>query len=124
MGHIKPRNHQADLGKLPQEKTNGVVMNEKGSITTAIAISKRANANLGIKISRHAISRRLNEINLNSRVASTKPYISKSNKMSRKKFATAHVIWTEGQWDCIYFSDESKFNLFGCDGGRFVRHSP
>ena len=30
---------------------------------TATTISKRANANFGIKISRHTISRRLNEIN-------------------------------------------------------------
>ena len=59
---------------------------------TATSISKRADDNLGIKISRHTISRRLNEINLNGRVASTKPYISKKNKMSRLKFATKHVI--------------------------------
>ena len=44
--------------------------------------------------------------------------------MSQLKFATEHVIWTEGQWDCNHFSDESKFNLFGCDGRRFVRRSP
>ena len=43
--------------------------------------------------------------------------------MSRLKFATENLIWTEEQWDCIYFSGESKFNLFGCDGRRFVRHS-
>ena len=97
---------------------------KKVRFATATAISKRANDNLGIKISRHTISRRLNEINLNSRVASTKPYISKKNKMSRLKFATEHVIWTEKQLDCVYFSDESKFNLFGCDGKRFVRCSP
>ena len=59
---------------------------------SATAISKRANANLGINISRHTISRRLNEINVNSRVASTKPYISHKNKISRLKFATEHVI--------------------------------
>ena len=33
----------------------------------AAAISKRANANLAIKVSRHTISRRLKELNLNSR---------------------------------------------------------
>ena len=31
---------------------------------------------------------------------------------------------TEEQWDCVHFTDESKFNLFGCDGKRFVRCSP
>ena len=44
--------------------------------------------------------------------------------MSQLKFATKHVIWTEEQWDCIPFSDKSKFNLFGFDGRRFVWRSP
>ena len=44
--------------------------------------------------------------------------------MSRVKFATEHVIWTEEQRDCFRFSDESKFNLFGCDRRRFIRRSP
>ena len=61
----------------------------------ATVFSKRANAKLGIKTSRLAISRILNEINLNSRVASTKPYHFKKNKMSRLKFE--QLIWTEEQ---------------------------
>ena len=44
--------------------------------------------------------------------------------MNRLKYATEYVIWTEEQLDCVHFSDESKFNLFGCDGRRFDRHSP
>ena len=71
---MKPRNHLTGPGKLLQGKTDGLVMNQKKDrFATATAISKRANANIGIKISRHTISRRLKEINLNSRVASTKP---------------------------------------------------
>ena len=66
---------------------------------TSTTISKRANANLGIKISRHIISRRLNEINLNCRIACMKPYIFKRNKINWLKFASEHVIWTEEQWD-------------------------
>ena len=53
-----------------------------------------------------------------------KPYISEKNKMRRLKFATEHIIWTEEQWDYVPFSDESKFDLFGCDGRRFIRRSP
>ena len=44
--------------------------------------------------------------------------------MSQLKFATEHVTWTEEQWDCVHFSDESKFNLFSCDERRFIWHSP
>ena len=73
---------------------------KKDWLVTATTISKRANANFGIKISRHTISQRLTEINLNSWVASTKPYISKKNKMSQLKFVTEYVIWTEEQLDC------------------------
>ena len=95
------------LGKLLQGETDRLVMNKKKR-----SISKRANANRGIKISRHTISQKFNEINLNSGVASMKTYISKKNKMSWLKFATEHIIWTEEQWDCVHFSNESKFNLF------------
>ena len=44
--------------------------------------------------------------------------------MSRLKFVTEYVIYTEEQWNDVHFSDESKFNLFGCDGRRFVRRCP
>ena len=43
--------------------------------------------------------------------------------MSRLKFATKHIKWTEEQWDCVHFNDERMFNLFGFDGEKFVRHS-
>ena len=44
--------------------------------------------------------------------------------MSWLKFVTEHVIRTEEQRDCVHFRDESKFNLFDCNGRRFVRRSP
>ena len=94
---------------------------KKNQFVTATTISKRANANLGIKISRHTISWRLNEINLKSQVTSSKSYISKKNKTSRLKFATEHIIWTEEQRDYSHFSN--KFNLFSCDRRRSVQRS-
>ena len=122
---MKPRNQLAGLGKLLQGKTDGLVMNrKKDRFVTETAISKRSNANFRIKISRNTISRRLREINLTNRVAFTKPYISKKNKMSRLKFATEHVICLVKQWNYVYSSDVWKFIRFGCDGRRFVRRSP
>ena len=81
------------------DRKNRGIGNEykKDRFATVTAISKRANANLDIKISRYTISRRLNEINLDCKVACTKPYIKKKNKMSRLKLATEYVIWTEEQ---------------------------
>ena len=50
-----------------------------------------------------------------------KPLISKKNQKVRLDFATKYIVWTEEQWNMVPFSDESKFNLFGSDGKRFVR---
>ena len=30
-------------------------------------------------------------------------------------------MWAEEQWNVVNFSDESKFNLFGSDGQKFVK---
>ena len=31
-----------------------------------------------------------------------------------------HLTWSQAQWAKVFFSDESKFNLFGSDGKAFV----
>ena len=85
---------------------------------TATTISKRPNANLDIKISKHTISRRRNEINLNSQVASTKTYISKKSKIRRWKFPngtgfisamsqslTCSKVTVEGSFDAVLRND-------------------
>ena len=58
-----------------EDKWIGSESNKDRFATTANL--KRANTKLGIKLSRHTISRRLNEINLNSQVPSKKPLVSK-----------------------------------------------
>ena len=45
----------------------------------------------------------------------------KENQKVRLDFATEHILWTEKQWNMVHFIDESKYNLFGSDGERFVR---
>ena len=36
------------------------------------------------------------------------------------EFAKEHHVWTQGQWNKVFFSDESKFNLIGNDGRNFT----
>ena len=122
LGHVKPRNNLAGQWKLLQD---GLIMNQKRIDLQQQPLSlKELTLNLALKYQGTLFPLRLNEINPNSRVASTKPYICKKNKMSWLKFATEYVIWMDEQCDCVHFSDESKFNLFGCDGKPFVRRSP
>ncbi|CAK9833803.1 Transposable element Tc1 transposase [Anthophora retusa] len=51
-----------------------------------------------------------------SRVARKKPLISKSNQKKRKEFAYDYQNKHLNFWDHVLWSDESKFNLFKCDG--------
>ena len=121
LGHVKPKKPPGRSGKTTARKDRWIGNeSKKDRFATATAISKRANANLGIRISKRTIPQRLNEVNLNCLVGSTKPYISRKNKMNQLKFVTEHVTWTEDQWDCVHFINESKFKLFSCDGRRFI----
>ena len=63
----------------------------------------------------------LHEIGLYARSPRKKPLISKMNQAARLAFAKKHVIWTESDWQKVFFSDESKFNVFSSDGKQFVR---
>lgn len=72
-------------------------------------------------VSVRTIRRRLNEIGLYGRRPAHKPLISKRNRLARIKFAQDHLNWTVQRWRTVLFSDESKFNLFGSDGMKWVR---
>ena len=56
-----------------------------------------------------------------ARISCRKPLISKKNQKVCLDLPTEHIVWTGGQWNMVHFSDESKFNLFGSVGKRFVR---
>ena len=50
-----------------------------------------------------------------------KPLVSSKNNKKRLEYANRYVIWTHENWAKIFFSDESKFNLFGNDGKNNVK---
>ena len=100
-----------------------VRLSKKARFKTAAAISREANESHGMQVSRKTVSRRLKEADLHPRSPAVKPLISKKNRNARLSFAAKHVLWTDDDWAKVYFSDESKFNLFGSDGKRFVRRS-
>ena len=68
------------------------------------------------------VSCRLNKEKLVAQIPCRKPLISKKNQKACLDFTTEHIMWTEEQWNMVNFSDESKFNLFGSYGRRFVKH--
>lgn len=67
------------------------------------------------------VKRRLNQGGLFGRHAAKKPFVSGKNRSARIKFGRVHRYWTQEEWSKVLYSDESKFELFGSDGVRFVR---
>jgi transposase len=67
------------------------------------------------------VKRRLRENNLFGRRPSKKPMISRKNRKARLAFAKEHLNWDEKKWSKVLWSDESKFNMFGSDGIRWIR---
>ena len=105
-----------------QEDQMIVKMSLKDFFHTATSISHAFCEQTGKPISRKTVSRWLNKEKLVAWIPCRKPLILKKNQKVRLDFTTDHIVWTEEQWNMVYLSDESKFNLFGSDDKRFVRH--
>lgn len=112
-------------GGRPRKTTNRTdnLIIQKVKKDPFITSSKIA-ATLPIQISDRTIRRRLNDASLPARRPAKKPLISIRNQKKRLQFAKEHLHWTEMKWRTVLFSDESKFNVFGSDGMRYVRRPP
>lgn len=94
---------------------------KKDPFMTAVDLAQYAQDNLGLNFTPMTARRMLIASGLRGRIPAKKPWISKKNRLARLKFAREHKDWTVAQWARILWSDESKNNLFGSDGIRFVR---
>ena len=88
---------------------------------TAIDIAKEVATPGGPNPSPRTVRRRLNDAGLHARRPVKKPLISEKNRRARLAWAHAHLRYTRAQWRRILWSDESKYNLFGSDGQKWVR---
>ena len=92
-------------------------MSLKDCFKSCTEIKRVMNSTSCVNVSRQTVSRRLQEIGLFNRTPTKKPLVSSKNK-KRLEFANRYVIWTYENWAKVFFSDESKFNLFGNDGNK------
>lgn len=77
-----------------------------------------------VDVHQETIRRALRRAGFSSRIARKKPSISKKNKKLRKKFANDYLPKENEFWDKVLFSDESKYNIFKCDGRVRVWRRP
>ena len=97
-------------------------MSLKDCSNTATSISCAFRKQKRNPISRKTVSRRLNKEKLVAWIPRHKPLISKKNQKVHLAFITEHIMWIKAQWNMVHFSDQFKFNCFGSDSKRFVRH--
>ena len=95
-------------------------MSLKDRFKSCTEIKRVINSTSCVNVSRQTVSRR-QEIGLFNRTPRKKPLVSSKNKKKRLEFANRYVIWTYENWAKVFFSDESKFNLFGNDGKNNVK---
>lgn len=87
---------------------------------SASAVKVELQDELGISLSESTIRRRAHEIGLYGRVARKRPYVNKVNRLKRLHYAKTYREKPLGYWDRVFWSDETKFNLFGSDGKVMV----
>ena len=66
-------------------------------------------------ISEETIRNRLREVGLASHSRARVPLLTLTHRRARLQFAQNHINWTVRQWRNVYFSDESRFCLYGND---------
>lgn len=69
---------------------------------------------LHLTISDRTVRRRLREANLHSHFARKRPFINNRNKKKRLEFAKKYANQPMEFWKRVLWTDESKFELFGC----------
>ena len=67
------------------------------------------------------VKRRLQMAGLNDRLPGKKPLLRRVNKMKRLRWAKEHKNWTMEEWQKVFWTDESKFEIFGSRRRIYVR---
>lgn len=91
---------------------------KKNPKISAPKLKAELNDKLETEISEQTIRRTLHVAGFNGRIARKKPFISKVNKKRRMDFAKTYRNYDATWWNNVIFADESKFNVFKCDGRR------
>lgn len=111
----RPRKTSERIDKVIKRKSICDVKKNAGEI------SRELRDEYDVSVSRQTVGRRLIDAGLHGRVPVKKPLISAKNRKARLDFARKHADWSVQDWKKALWSDESKFQMFGSDGKRYIR---
>lgn len=111
--------------KLSEREQREVVkIIKKNPKTSSSAIAGQLKENFDKDVTSRTVQNAVHEAGYNSRVPRKKPFISKVNQRKRIDFANEYLNKNMNFWKKVIFSDESKFNIFHCDGRISVWRRP
>ncbi|MGH0150415.1 UNVERIFIED_CONTAM: hypothetical protein FKN15_017649 [Acipenser sinensis] len=84
------------------------------------AISSELAENSGTLVHPSTVRRSLVRSGLHGRLAAKKPYLRRGNKAKRLNYVRKHRNWGAEKWQQVLWTDESKFEIFGCSRRQFV----
>ncbi|GFT87158.1 transposable element Tcb2 transposase [Trichonephila clavipes] len=79
--------------------------------TTAQQVTNQFPAASGKQISRKTVARRLRGGGLYARRPVVSVPLTRQHRTARLQWCREHHNWTEQDWECVLFSDESRFSL-------------
>ncbi|GFV95456.1 histone-lysine N-methyltransferase SETMAR [Trichonephila clavipes] len=95
----------------PAEDRYIVLSAERNRRTTAQQVANQFLAASGKQISRKTVARRLREGRLYARRPVVCVPLTRQHRTARLQWCREHHNWTEQDWACVLFSDESRFSL-------------
>ncbi|GFX12210.1 transposable element Tcb2 transposase [Trichonephila clavipes] len=95
----------------PAEDRYTVLSAKRNRRTTAQQVANQFLAASGKKISRKTVARRLRGGGLYARRPVVCVPLTRQHRTARLQWCREHHNWTEQDWACVLFSDESRFSL-------------
>src|ERR1700761_4336808 len=95
-----------------------------GKANTAVDVAKSLQDTFPEPVSAQNVRRGLKKIGLKAVVKAKRPFLSKCHIKERMDFALSHQYWTVEDWKRVIWSDETKINLRGSDGRKWVWKTP
>ncbi|GFS52764.1 transposable element Tcb1 transposase [Trichonephila clavipes] len=95
----------------PAEDRYIVLSAKRNRRTTAQQVANQFLAAAGKKISRKTVARRLRGGGLYARRPVVCVPLTREHRTARLQWCCEHHNWTEQDWACVLFSDESRFSL-------------
>ncbi|GFU53865.1 transposable element Tcb1 transposase [Trichonephila clavipes] len=95
----------------PAEDRYIVLSAKRNRRTTAQQVANQFLSASGKQISRKTVARRLRGGGLYARIPVVCVPLTRQHRTARLRWCCEHHNWTEQDWACVLFSDESRFSL-------------